>query len=461
LAENRGLEAHQPNPLLKRLKASAEGRHKIKKKIILSIVIFLLIAYSKDSFAEIIYKKDGKAIDAKIVDVTSNTIWYEVAGGRSGLQKASVSKILNDDETISEYSPNYKKPEPTIVIANESEAVLIPKEPEYISESAPVIESESERILTPEPEPMPEPIDEGALFKSRLIAALEELTLTLEDLEKQYKNTRFEDDIVLIRNLKSFSAARKKEDLESPMIVVSKMYSFVSKYENDYLEDVTYANAKEYMKNLGIRPQVLSMPYEDIQLWMQGVHFYDAKLWTSTIDRFMDLKDRLDNTKYKSLLAEDIYPMLATAYVRLLESEKAYLLAKEGLDRFPGDKAFQKRMEAIVTEIKLEKGDIGSVIFKIMLGFGVMVLISAFILFVGTKIMSIEATIKDVLIISFFTSLASLIPIPGILSLILQYVVFLVAVNKLTSADLTEASSLALILVGIRFVIFTLILIRI
>jgi hypothetical protein len=60
-------------------------------------------------FAETIYLKDGEIIEAKISEKTEDTIWYEVGSGDIteyiGLEISKIEKILNDDGTVSEYSP--------------------------------------------------------------------------------------------------------------------------------------------------------------------------------------------------------------------------------------------------------------------------------------------------------------------------------------------------------------------
>jgi uncharacterized protein len=80
-------------------------RRMYMKKTIIIIMALLLI--SNIGYAETIYTKDGKVIHGKIVDTTRNTIWYEAQGGKVGVSKESISKIENDDGTISRYSPPY------------------------------------------------------------------------------------------------------------------------------------------------------------------------------------------------------------------------------------------------------------------------------------------------------------------------------------------------------------------
>jgi hypothetical protein len=60
-------------------------------------------------FGEQIYTKDGEIIEAKVAEKTEDTIWYEVESGDMveyiGLEISKIEKILNDDGTVSEYSP--------------------------------------------------------------------------------------------------------------------------------------------------------------------------------------------------------------------------------------------------------------------------------------------------------------------------------------------------------------------
>jgi hypothetical protein len=97
------------------------------------IIVLSINFIATVSLAETIYTKDEKTINARIVDVTKNTIWYETVGGRAGITRDSVSKILNDDGTVSQYSPTnteFKKEDGEIVMI-EQEAAITP----VISES--------------------------------------------------------------------------------------------------------------------------------------------------------------------------------------------------------------------------------------------------------------------------------------------------------------------------------------
>jgi len=59
--------------------------------------------------AETIYTKDGEAIQAMVSEKTETVIWYEVLAGDIGkyigINISEIDKILNDDGSISEYSP--------------------------------------------------------------------------------------------------------------------------------------------------------------------------------------------------------------------------------------------------------------------------------------------------------------------------------------------------------------------
>lgn len=60
--------------------------------------------------AETIYTKDGRVISAKIAEKSETTIWYEIVVDAdimeyAGIDIAEVEKILNDDGSVSMYSP--------------------------------------------------------------------------------------------------------------------------------------------------------------------------------------------------------------------------------------------------------------------------------------------------------------------------------------------------------------------
>lgn len=76
----------------------------------LAVLFFVfIVGLSNLAYGEIIVKKDGEVIEAKISEKTDNTVWYEKASGDLteyiGLELSEIEKILNDDGTMSEYSP--------------------------------------------------------------------------------------------------------------------------------------------------------------------------------------------------------------------------------------------------------------------------------------------------------------------------------------------------------------------
>ncbi len=58
-----------------------------------------------------IYTKAGDTIETRIVDKTDKTLWYEVPGGKAGISLKRVSKVLNQDGSISKYSPQENEKE--------------------------------------------------------------------------------------------------------------------------------------------------------------------------------------------------------------------------------------------------------------------------------------------------------------------------------------------------------------
>jgi len=77
--------------------------------ILLSLLTLQFFCSQSLLYAEIIYTKDGKKIQAKIEERDGDTIWYETTSGEiveyTGIDIAEIEKILNDDGSISEYSP--------------------------------------------------------------------------------------------------------------------------------------------------------------------------------------------------------------------------------------------------------------------------------------------------------------------------------------------------------------------
>jgi len=89
-------------------------RERKKMKIGISLVILVCVTAIiglglGTVYAEIIYTKDGRQIQAKVTEKTEDTIWYEIVSGdiieEIGIDITEVEKVLNDDGSISEYSP--------------------------------------------------------------------------------------------------------------------------------------------------------------------------------------------------------------------------------------------------------------------------------------------------------------------------------------------------------------------
>lgn len=77
---------------------------------IFSILIMVVLSCSQAAlFAETIYKKDGGILQVKISEVTDGSVWYETIIGdmteQINIDLTEVDKILNDDGTVSQYSP--------------------------------------------------------------------------------------------------------------------------------------------------------------------------------------------------------------------------------------------------------------------------------------------------------------------------------------------------------------------
>lgn len=87
-------------------------------KILRILFVLLIIQFFIGQiavYAEVIYKKNGEVIHAKVVEKTEDTIWYEIATEADIIEYNSVEisevvKILNDDGGVSEYSPTYVPP---------------------------------------------------------------------------------------------------------------------------------------------------------------------------------------------------------------------------------------------------------------------------------------------------------------------------------------------------------------
>lgn len=74
------------------------------------VIICCIASVTANVYAETIYTKDGETINVKIVSKTPNTIWYETAAGgtsgKLGISVDRVSRILNDNGSVSDYSPD-------------------------------------------------------------------------------------------------------------------------------------------------------------------------------------------------------------------------------------------------------------------------------------------------------------------------------------------------------------------
>jgi len=81
----------------------------MENKITWISIAYVIIFSMTFAYADTIYTKDGEVINAKIVDETDKTVWYEAQSGRVGISKDSVSKIEKSDGTISKHSPNFEK----------------------------------------------------------------------------------------------------------------------------------------------------------------------------------------------------------------------------------------------------------------------------------------------------------------------------------------------------------------
>jgi hypothetical protein len=96
---------------------------KIDKKTFIIITCFFL-CLTGISRAEIIYTKDKKTIDAKIIKKEADKIWYQQYGGKVGMSINRISKILNSDGSLSLFDPNFvpdKEPDPTTTLQKKEE----------------------------------------------------------------------------------------------------------------------------------------------------------------------------------------------------------------------------------------------------------------------------------------------------------------------------------------------------
>ena len=84
---------------------------RIKPRVLISILfsvtaLVLLVVYSR-CLAENIYYKDGRTIKAQIVERIKDTIWIQYGDGSIGIDVKEISKITNNDGSISKYGVGY------------------------------------------------------------------------------------------------------------------------------------------------------------------------------------------------------------------------------------------------------------------------------------------------------------------------------------------------------------------
>lgn len=75
--------------------------------ILFSILLPIFFVIYSRCLAENIYYKDGRIIEAQIVDRTKDTIWIQYGGGSIGIDAKEISKIINNDGSISKYGVGY------------------------------------------------------------------------------------------------------------------------------------------------------------------------------------------------------------------------------------------------------------------------------------------------------------------------------------------------------------------
>ena len=103
----------------KKILKDKKERISLTKATLLGLMLAVLVAglFLSNSgivYAENIYTTDGKVIQAKITEKTEDTIWYETTNGDVseflGIDISKVVKVLNDDGSVSKYSPTYSAP---------------------------------------------------------------------------------------------------------------------------------------------------------------------------------------------------------------------------------------------------------------------------------------------------------------------------------------------------------------
>ena len=77
--------------------------------LILLLVCVMFVSTLNPVYCETIYTIKGEVIQARVSEKTETVIWYEVPVGDMvkyiGINISEIDKILNDDGSISEYSP--------------------------------------------------------------------------------------------------------------------------------------------------------------------------------------------------------------------------------------------------------------------------------------------------------------------------------------------------------------------
>lgn len=76
---------------------------------VFTALIFICVFSLSLVFAETILTREGQSIQAKITEVTEDTVWYEVERGdiveEVGIDISEVERIFDDDGNVSKYSP--------------------------------------------------------------------------------------------------------------------------------------------------------------------------------------------------------------------------------------------------------------------------------------------------------------------------------------------------------------------
>ena len=74
---------------------------------ILTLGLIWFMMFVTFGYCEVIYTKDGKEIRGKITEIGQDIIWVEITTGDiveyTGIDRANIQKILNDDGSKYEY----------------------------------------------------------------------------------------------------------------------------------------------------------------------------------------------------------------------------------------------------------------------------------------------------------------------------------------------------------------------